>query len=105
MDTAQHTTPRCRVLLHPTATYNPDAIRAVQEATGGLIVINGGRAKLSCQPQEDLAEELRRLAFRFATGHVDALPSHHADRRFRIADRNTTPTTADFGPFDGGSAA
>lgn len=48
MSTAQQTNPaRCRVLLHPTAMHNPGAIRAVQQATGGLIVINGGRARLN----------------------------------------------------------
>lgn len=47
MDTARTTTSRCRVLLHPTAMYNPAAIRAVQQSTGGLVVISGGRARLN----------------------------------------------------------
>lgn len=46
MDTARTTTSRCRVLLHPTAMYNPDAIRAVQQATGRFVVLAGGRPTL-----------------------------------------------------------
>ncbi len=46
MQTTQHTLTRCPVLLHPAAATNPDAIRAVQQATGRLICIIGGRPQL-----------------------------------------------------------
>lgn len=45
MDTAQSTT-RCPVYLHPAAASNPDAIRTVQQATGRLILLAGGRPQL-----------------------------------------------------------
>ncbi len=44
MQTTQHT--RCPVLLHPACTTNPDAIRAVQQATGRFVVLDGGRPTL-----------------------------------------------------------
>ena len=38
MQTTQHA--RCPVLLHPACTTNPDAIRAVQQATGRFVVLD-----------------------------------------------------------------
>lgn len=46
MDTAQHNSTRCPVYLHPTAATNPAAIASIQQATGQLIVLNGGRPQL-----------------------------------------------------------
>ncbi|WP_313135605.1 hypothetical protein [Stutzerimonas nitrititolerans] len=46
MDTAQHNSTRCPVYLHPTAATNPTAIARIQQATGQLIVLNGGRPQL-----------------------------------------------------------
>lgn len=86
MQSTQHT--RCPVLLHPACTTNPDAIRAVQQATGRLVVINGGKARLlQSQP-----------LFLFATGDKDYLPAHAAKRRFFIIDE------IDTGPFGGDAA-
>lgn len=87
MQPTQHATP-CQVLLHPACTTNPDAIRAVQQATGRLVVINGGKARLlQSQP-----------LFLFATGEKDYLPAHIADRRFFIIDEIDTD------PFGGDAA-
>ena len=44
MQSTQHA--RCPVLLHPACTTNPDAIRAVQQATGRFVVLDGGRPTL-----------------------------------------------------------
>lgn len=44
MQSTQHA--RCPVLLHPACTTNPDAIRAVQQATGRFVVLAGGRPRL-----------------------------------------------------------
>jgi len=86
MPSTQHT--RCPVLLHPACTTNPDAIRAVQQATGRLVVINGGKARLlQSQP-----------LFLFATGEKDYLPAHVANRRFFIINE------IDTGPFGGDAA-
>lgn len=86
MQSTQHT--RCPVLLHPACTTNPDAIRAVQQATGRLVVINGGKARLlQSQP-----------LFLFTTGAKDYLPAHVANRRFFIIDE------IDTGPFGGDAA-
>lgn len=49
MDTAQRNT-RCPVYLHPAAASNPDAVRTVQQATGRLIVLAGGRPQLASTP-------------------------------------------------------
>lgn len=84
MQSTQHT--RCPVLLHPACTTNPAAVRAVQQATGQLVVVNGGKAKLS------------KTNFYFATGAVDALNESAQSRRFLIADEFTT------GPFGGDAA-
>ncbi|WP_339514490.1 hypothetical protein [Pseudomonas sp. RL_15y_Pfl2_60] len=45
MDTARSNT-RCPVYLHPAAASNPTTIHNIQQATGQLIVINGGRPQL-----------------------------------------------------------
>lgn len=50
MDTAQHSSTRCPVYLHPAAASNPETIRTVQRATGQLIVLAGGRPQLKQQP-------------------------------------------------------
>lgn len=85
MQSTQHAS-TCQVLLHPACTTNPAAVRAVQQATGQLVVINGGKAKLS------------KTNFYFATGAVDAIPESAQSRRFLIADEFTT------GPFGGDAA-
>lgn len=92
MQPTQHATP-CQVLLHPACTSNPDAIRAVQQATGRLVVVNGGKAKL-------LDPELLKspTLFIFASGAEDFLSAHVEGRRFFIDECDTDP-------FDGGSAA
>jgi len=43
MDTARHNTTRCPVFLHPAAATNPSIVARIQQATGQLIVLNGGR--------------------------------------------------------------
>lgn len=54
MDTAQHSSTRCPVYLHPAAASNPETIRTVQRATGQLIVLSGGRPQLKrTQPAFD----------------------------------------------------
>lgn len=45
MQTTQHAS-TCQVLLHPACTTNPDAIKAVQQATGRFVVLDGGRPTL-----------------------------------------------------------
>ena len=85
MQSTQHAS-TCQVLLHPACTTNPAAVRAVQQATGQLVVVNGGKAKLS------------KTNFYFATGAVDAIPESDHSRRFLIADEFTT------GPFGGDAA-
>lgn len=47
MQTTQHTPTRCPVLLHPACTTNPDAVKAVQQATGRFIVLEGGKPMLA----------------------------------------------------------
>lgn len=47
MQTTQHTPTHCQVLLHPTAVSNPDAVKAVQQATGRFIVLEGGKPMLA----------------------------------------------------------
>ncbi|GAD62672.1 hypothetical protein [Aquipseudomonas alcaligenes] len=83
MQTTQHT--RCPVLLHPACTTNPDAVRAVQQATGRLVVLNGGKPQLS------------NPTFHFVTGEVDPFPASVQGRRFLVADDFT-------GPFGGDAA-
>lgn len=46
MHTTQHKS-ACKVLLHPTCITNPNAVRALQQATGQLVVINGGKLQLN----------------------------------------------------------
>jgi len=46
MDTAQHNSTRCPVYLHPTAATNRRTVASIQQATGQLIVLNGGRPQL-----------------------------------------------------------
>ena len=38
--------PRCPVYLHPAAASNPGHVRAIQQATGTLVVIIGTRPQL-----------------------------------------------------------
>lgn len=45
MDTA-HSTTRCPVYLHPAAASNPAVVSSIQQATGQLICITGGRPTL-----------------------------------------------------------
>lgn len=45
MQQTQHTS--AQVLLHPACTTNPAAVRAVQKATGRLIVLRGGKPRLA----------------------------------------------------------
>lgn len=86
MQSTQHT--RCPVLLHPACTTNPAAVRAVQQATGQLVVVNGGKARLiQSQP-----------LFLFVTGEKDFLPADKATRRFFVIDE------IDNGPFGGDAA-
>lgn len=49
MDTAQHNSTRCPVYLHPAAATNPRTVASIQQATGQLIVLNGGRPQLKQQ--------------------------------------------------------
>lgn len=42
----QHSKTRCQVYLHPTAVTSPAAVQAVQQATGQLIALEGGRPRL-----------------------------------------------------------
>ena len=42
--------PRCPVYLHPAAASNPGHVRAIQQATGRFVVLEGGRPTLK-QPQ------------------------------------------------------
>ncbi|MHB0844733.1 hypothetical protein ACYCGP_18110 [Stutzerimonas nitrititolerans] len=46
MDTARHNTTRCPVFLHPAAATNPRTVASIQQATGQLIVLAGGRPQL-----------------------------------------------------------
>jgi len=46
MDTAQHSSTRCPVYLHPAAASNPTTVASIQRATGQLIVLTGGRPQL-----------------------------------------------------------
>jgi len=50
MDTAQHNSTRCPVYLHPAAATNPRTVASVQQATGQLIVLIGGRPQLKRHP-------------------------------------------------------
>lgn len=70
MQTTQHP-PLCQVLPHPACTINPDAVRAVQQATGQLLVITGGKPQLH-----------------FATGTTDPFPPGSHLRRFLIIDEH-----------------
>lgn len=85
MQTTQHA--RCPVLLHPASSSNPDTIRAIQQATGQLVVIAGGKAQLQ-KPEP---------TFIFTSGSQDFLRSTNLDRRYFIVDELT-------GPFGGDAA-
>ncbi|MCY1289346.1 hypothetical protein D9M68_341780 [compost metagenome] len=78
----------CQVFLHPAAASNPEAIRAVQQATGRLVVLKGGKPQLGSTPL--------RSNFIFATGHVD--PAGIAAYRRFLDDVDNT------GPFGGDAA-
>ncbi len=82
MQTTQHTT-RCQVLPHPACTTSPDAVRAVQQATGQLLVINDGKPQLNTP------------TFYFATGAVDPFPTTAQNRRFLIAEEISGPCGGD----------
>ncbi|WP_043309541.1 hypothetical protein [Pseudomonas sp. ML96] len=86
MQTTQHA--RCPVLLHPAITHSPDAVRAVQQATGQLVVITGGKAQLH-KPE---------ATFHFITGSADYLAAGNDNRRYFAVDE-VTP-----GPFGGDAA-
>lgn len=47
MKTAQHSTTRCPVFIHPAAASNPATIERIQQATRQLVVIRGGRPTLT----------------------------------------------------------
>lgn len=81
MDTA-HSNTRCPVFLHPAAASNPATVDSIQQATGQLVVITGGKPQLS------------KPNFVFSTGDVEYLPTDNYLRRFLIAD---DPTTDPFG--------
>lgn len=55
MDTAQHSSTRCPVYLHPTAASNPRTVASIQQATGQLIVLAGGRPQLKRTSQPALS--------------------------------------------------
>ena len=88
MQTTQHS--RCPVLLHPACTSNPDAIRAVQQATGRLVVIQGGKPRLQ---KPKLISRLMILS-----GTADQFRCKSLDKRFFILDEETP------GPFGGDAA-
>ena len=46
MSPARTTAIRCPVYLHPAAASNPAVIASIQQATGQLIVLAGGRPQL-----------------------------------------------------------
>ena len=84
MQQTQHTS--AQVLLHPACTTNPAAVRAVQQATGRLIVLRGGKPKLAPEPN-----------FIFVTSQPAFLPADIADRRYFVIDECD-------GPFGGDAA-
>lgn len=90
MQTTQHTSTLGKVLLHPACTTSPDAVRAVQQATGQLVVLNGGKPQLGkdAKPANNL----------LASGATDAIPLALQNRRFFILDE------IDNGPFGGNAA-
>ncbi|AVO51234.1 hypothetical protein [Ectopseudomonas mendocina] len=73
MQTTQHKT--AQVLLHPACTTNPAAVRAVQQATGQLIVLRGGKPQLAPEPN-----------FIFVVSQPAFVPAEIADRRFFVID-------------------
>lgn len=92
MQQTQHTS--AQVLLHPACTTNPAAVRAVQQATGRLIVLCGGKPKLL--KSEPLPGTLGHLPL-FINGDED-FPSLAEPRRARFIDE------VDTGPFGGDAA-
>ncbi|WP_024717535.1 hypothetical protein [Pseudomonas putida] len=77
MLSTQHTN-RCQVIPHPACTTNPDAVRAVQQATGQLLIINRGKPQLH-----------------FATGSVNPFPVSALAHRFLIAAEIDAPLGGD----------
>ncbi|KAF1312720.1 hypothetical protein BLX42_01870 [Pseudomonas sp. SG-MS2] len=77
MQSTQHTN-RCQVIPHPACTTNPDAVRAVQQATGQLLIINRGKPQLH-----------------FASGSVNPFPASAMARRFLIATELGAPFGGD----------
>lgn len=77
MQSTQHAN-RCQVIPHPACTTNPDAVRAVQQATGQLLIINGGKPQLH-----------------FATGLANPFPISAPARRFLIAAEIDSPFGGD----------
>ena len=74
------------MLLHPACATNPAAVRAVQEATGQLILINGGKPHLSPS----------RTIHLFVSGHADAFRDDIKPRRFAaLTARNSDPFGGD----------
>ncbi|MCE1017265.1 hypothetical protein LU646_14780 [Pseudomonas alloputida] len=82
MQSTQHAN-RCQVIPHPACTTNPDAVRAVQQATGQLLVINDGKPQLT--PPN----------FYFITGAVDPFPTTAQNRRVLIAEEISGPCGGD----------
>lgn len=42
--------PRCQVYLHPAAASSPDAIRAIQQQVGMLLIITPTKRREHCKP-------------------------------------------------------
>jgi hypothetical protein len=42
--------PRCQVYLHPAAAASPDAIRAIQQQVGLLLIITLRKRREQCKP-------------------------------------------------------
>lgn len=84
MQQTQHTS--AKVLLHPACTTNPAAVRAVQQATGQLIVLRGGKPQLAPEPN-----------FIFVASQPAFVPADIADRRYFVIDECD-------GPFGGDAA-
>lgn len=77
MQSTQHAN-RCQVIPHPACTTSPDAVRSVQQATGLLLIINGGKPQLH-----------------FATGVVDPFPVSALAHRYLIAAEIDAPLGGD----------
>lgn len=44
MQPTQHSSIRCPVYLHPAACTSPEAVEAIQNRTGLLVIVNTGRS-------------------------------------------------------------